>query len=167
MPETFRAQCACGRVVFEATGPRLASIACYCDDCQAAAKQFEALPGGHSGRLADGSTISTLYRKDRVRCVQGAELLRGHKLRPTSPATRQVTICCNSNMTTLFENWLPITALRTHAQSGQPVQPELCIYDRYAPDATMLLHTAPRHPGLPSELKLKVAAAAVTRALRL
>jgi hypothetical protein len=165
MPATFQAHCACGRVVFEAKGTRLAAIACYCDDCQGVARQIDALPDGRSGLAADGGTVSTLFRKDLVRCVRGAELLENHKLRPASPATRQLASCCNSNMTTRFENWLPITALRTHSINVESVKPDFCIYTLFAPDATKLMHEAPRHAGLPPRLQLKVAGAAVALAL--
>jgi hypothetical protein len=165
MPETFQAHCGCGRVVFEAKGQRLEAIACYCDDCQGVAKQIDALPGGRSGLRADGGTVSTLFRKDVVRCVAGAELLTDHKLRSDSPATRQLASCCNSNMTTRFENWLPITALRTHSVNVESVVPDFCIHTRFAPDAAKLLHAAPRHPSLPLRLKLKVAGAALALAL--
>ena len=40
MPNLFQAHCACGRVEFEAKGDPLAAVACYCDDCQAAARQI-------------------------------------------------------------------------------------------------------------------------------
>ncbi|HMJ13659.1 MAG TPA: hypothetical protein VK524_19715 [Polyangiaceae bacterium] len=165
MPETIQAHCACGRVVFEAKGGPLEAIACYCDDCQAVGKQIDALPDGHSGLGADGGTVSMLFRKDLVRCVRGAELLKDHKLRSASPATRQLASCCNSNMTTRFENWLPITALRTHSVNVQSFKPAVCIHTRFAPDATKLVHAAPRHPSLPPRLKLKVAGAAVALAL--
>jgi len=37
--------CACGRTRFE-TGPRpIASVVCYCDDCQAGSRTLAALPG--------------------------------------------------------------------------------------------------------------------------
>jgi hypothetical protein len=151
--------------VFEAKGAPLAAIACYCDDCQGAAAHVDALPAGHSGRGTDGGTVSTLFRKDMVRCVRGAELLQDHKLRPASPATRQLASCCNSNMTTRFENWLPITAVRTHSVNVESVKPDFCIHTRFAPDATKLLHATPRHASLPPRLKLKVAGAAIALAL--
>jgi hypothetical protein len=165
MPDTFQAHCACGRVVFEAKGKPLAVVACYCDDCQAAGKQIDALPGGHGGLGADGGTVSVLFRKDEVHCVRGAELLKEHKLRTGSPARRELATCCNSNMTTRFENWLPFTALRTHSVNVESVKPQLCINTRFAPDAAKLSHAVPSYAKIPPRLGLKVASAAVSLAL--
>jgi hypothetical protein len=112
------------------------------------------MPNGHSGVGADGGTVNSLYRKDRVRCVRGQELLKPLKLRPDSPATRMVASCCNSNMTTMFSNWLPMTALRTHA-AGAKVQPEVCIHVRFAPDRSKIIHDVPRAAAIPPVLALK------------
>lgn len=155
MSETFVAHCACGRVKFEAVGERMIRIACYCDDCQAVAKQIDALSNGHSGIGPDGGTVSTLYRKDRIRCVQGQELLKPHKLTAKSHATRMLASCCNSNMTTEFDNWLPLSALRTHSQNVDTVIPDVCIHVRYASDAAAIIHAAPRHTRLAPAVALK------------
>ncbi len=151
----FHAHCACGRVVFETTNEPLLRIACYCDDCQAVAKQIDALPNGRSGMGPDGGTVNSLYRKDHVRCVQGEELLKPHKLRPGSPATRMLASCCNSNMTTVFDNWLPMTALRTHAQNVDSVKPDVCIHVRFAPDRAKIIHGAPQASRIPPTLAFK------------
>lgn len=143
----------------------MAPIACYCDDCQAVAQQIDALPNGKSGIGPDGGTVSTLYRKDLVRCVKGEELLVRHKLRPGSPATRMLASCCNSNMTTVFENWLPIVAVRTHSVNVDSVKPAFCINTKYAPDKTKIIHAAQRATKIPFAIELKVAKAAVVLAL--
>jgi hypothetical protein len=165
MTKTFQAQCACGRVSFEAEGEPLAPIACYCDDCQAVAKQIDAMPAGKSGVRADGGTVSTLYRKDRVRCTSGRELLVDHKLRPKSPATRVLASCCNSNMLTKFDNWLPMVALRTFGPNAASVVPAFCINTRWAPALANIQHAAPRYPKIPLRLGLQVAASALLLAL--
>jgi len=165
MGKVFEASCSCGQVGFEGKGEPMAAIACYCDDCQAAAKVIDALPSGRSGLGDDGGTISTLFRKDVVRCVRGKERLIEVKLRPDSHATRVVASCCNSNMLTKFENWLPMVALRTFSTSTAAVVPRFCINTRYAPDATKIKHAAPRHPKIPPQLGLKVVGAALYLAL--
>jgi hypothetical protein len=126
---------------------------------------IDAKPSGHSGIGADGGTVSTLYRKDLVRCSGGSDLLEDHKLRPRSPATRLVATCCNSNMLTKFDNWLPMIALRTHSQNVDSVVPGMCINTRWAPDANKITHAAPRYAKIPPLLGLKVAAAALYLAL--
>lgn len=162
MPQAFVAHCACGRVELEAKGPPLATIVCYCDDCQAAGKQIDALPDGRSGLGRDGGTISVLFRKDLVRCVRGSELLVDHKLRPQSPATRVIASCCNSNMSTRFDNWMPFSALRTFSVNVDALKPQVCIYTKHAPSPAQIEHAAPQHPRLPLGLQMKVLGAAVT-----
>jgi hypothetical protein len=85
--------------------------------------------------------------------VRGAELLRPLKLRLDSPATRMVASCCNSNMATVFDNWLPMTALRTHTKDAR-VTPEVCIHVRFAPDPSKIIHAAPRASRIPPRLGL-------------
>jgi hypothetical protein len=157
--QVFHAYCACGRVEFEGIGPALATLACYCDDCQAAGKLIDALPAGHGGLDADGGTVSVLFRKDRVRCVRGSELLVDHKLRPHSHATRAIASCCNSNVSTRFDNWFPMTALRTFSVNLESVKPEACIMTKYAPDASQIMHAVPRSERLPVGFVLQLMAA--------
>lgn len=58
---------------------------CYCDDCQAAAAQIEAMPGALVFREPDGGAPLIVFRKNRVRCVRGEALLKTLKLREDSP----------------------------------------------------------------------------------
>jgi hypothetical protein len=157
--QDFHAHCACGRVELEGSGAPMATLACYCDDCQAAGKQIDALPAGHSGLDADGGTVSVLFRKDRVRCVRGSELLIDHKLRPHSHATRVIASCCNSSMSTRFDNWFPMAALRTFSVNMESVKPEACIMTKYAPDTSQIMHAVPRSTRLPLGFVLKLLAA--------
>jgi hypothetical protein len=156
----FCAECACGRVAFEATGSPISTLACYCDDCYAAATQIAALPGGQSGMGADGGTLSALYRRDRVRCVRGKELLREHKLRPSSPTTRLFSACCHCSMTARFDNWFPQLPLRSYAPSAVPLVPELCMFTKFARAPADIAHPAPRHASVSPGLVLKLALAA-------
>jgi hypothetical protein len=164
--QTFQAHCSCGRVVLEGIGAPIASCACYCDDCQAAGKQIDAMPGGHSGLLADGGTVSVLFRKDRLNRARGSELLVEHQLHPSSHAKRLIASCCNSNMATTFDNWFPMTALRTHSVNAGTVRPQMCIQTKYAPDASRILHDAPRSTGVPGGLVLKMLGAVAALALK-
>lgn len=157
---SFSARCACGRTEHEASGSPIVALACYCDDCQAAGSQIDALPQGHSGLGADGGTVSMLFRKDRVRCLRGGELLVPHKLRSESHTTRIVAHCCNSNVLTRFENWLPIVAMRTFSADAR-VEPQVSIHTRFAPDANAIRHGVPRHQSMPPSIGLKVMASAV------
>jgi hypothetical protein len=164
MRDLFQAYCACGRVTFEASGKPMTVISCYCDDCQNFAKELDA-SGGHSGVSADGGTIGTMYRKDLVRCVSGEDLLIDRKFRPGSPTTRQLTSCCNSNVLTKFDNWLPMVVLRTHSKNVDSVRPRICIHTKFAPDPARIQHDAQRAAKLPPNLILKVLGAAATLAI--
>jgi hypothetical protein len=86
------------------------AVACYCDDCQEGSRQIEALPNAPRVRDADRGTAYVLYRKDRVKCVKGTELLRDLRIRDRSPTRRVVAVCCNSAIYLDFEkgHWLSI-----------------------------------------------------------
>src|SRR4029453_16069146 len=84
-----------------------------------------------------------------------------HKLRPDSKTTRRIATCCNSNMLTRFENWLPFVALRTHSVNVGTLQPDVCLYTRFAPDIARIAHAAPKYAGLPPSLVMKLLGASV------
>jgi hypothetical protein len=154
----FSAQCACGQTAFEGKGRPIMRIACYCRDCQAVAKQIDALPG-KSGLGPDAGTVSSIFRKDLVRCVRGEERLIEHKLQPSSKTTRLLAACCNSNMLSRFEQaFPPMVALRTHIDAAS-IRPDVLIHTRSAPDPARIIHSAPRHAGIPASLVLKLIAA--------
>src|SRR5271155_466826 len=92
------AACACGKVQFKALGSPIVNSVCHCDDCQAGAHAIEVLPGASPLLDEYGGTPFAVYRDDRFSCVQGAELLQGHKLNEQAPTTRYVASCCNSGM---------------------------------------------------------------------
>src|SRR5271169_6359149 len=98
------ASCSCGSVELEAIGTPITSAVCYCDDCQEGSRQIEALPNAPPVRDTDGGTAYILYRKDRVKCSRGAELLKRHKIREKSATNRVVAACCNSPMMLNFDD---------------------------------------------------------------
>ena len=103
--------CACGKVEYEATEPAILSVACYCDDCQEGGRRIEALPNAPPVLDADGGTACVLYRKDRVRCTHGAELVTKLKLREKTATNRLVATCCNSALAISFDDskhWMPL-----------------------------------------------------------
>jgi hypothetical protein len=157
---TLRYQCACGRTEYEARGEPMATVACYCADCRMAGQQIDAMPNGRSGLQADGGIVGSMFRKDRVACVRGRELLVDHKLKPASPTVRIVAGCCNCNIGTRFENWAPMVILRSFAPDAAPTV-DICICTKSAPDPTRIVHDVPRHAGLPPWMIMKVLAATV------
>ncbi|WP_395448808.1 GFA family protein [Aminobacter sp. UC22_36] len=127
-----RVACRCGQVAFEASGAPIVGAICYCSSCQKAGGIFAALPGGTPVLESDGGTNYTLYRKDRIRCVHGAELLREHRLSPTAPTRRVVATCCNSPVFLEFKggHWLSVYRERIDPAERPPAEMRTMTADR-------------------------------------
>jgi hypothetical protein len=102
--------CACGQVQLEAERAPILSTECHCNSCRTAGARLEAAPGVSPILEANGGTRFVLYRKDRVRFLQGAELLRELRLTSRSPTRRVVASCCSTPVFLEFENghWLSL-----------------------------------------------------------
>ena len=125
------------------------SAACYCDDCQEAARRIEALPGAKPMKGSDGGTEYLVYRKDRVRYTKGADLLQRHKLREGSPTNRWVASCCNSAMSLNFDDakhWVDVYRMRVPGDKT-PLQMRVCT--RFKPEGAVLSPDVPQYPGYP------------------
>jgi hypothetical protein len=159
------ATCACGAVELEAFGRPIASAVCYCDDCRKGADQIEALPGAGAVRDPDGGTAYILYRKDRIECSKGADLLRRYKLKETSITNRVVAACCNSALFMNFDrgpHW--VSAYRARfAGDLPPLQARICTKSK--PDGVVLPDDAPSYRGYPPGLLVKLLASRVAMAL--
>jgi hypothetical protein len=159
------ATCSCGAVELEAFGRPVASAVCYCDDCQKGAAQIEALPGAGAVRDPDGGTAYILYRKDRIACSKGAELLKRHKLSETSITNRVVAACCNSAMFMNFDrgpHW--VSAYRARfAGDLPPLQARICA--KFKADGVVLPDDAPSYRGYPPGLIIKLLASRLAMAL--
>ena len=104
------AACRCGRVKLELTGqPILASI-CHCRSCQRAGIELQSRSGAEPVLGADLGTAFMLFRKDRVRPLNGEAHLAEYKLEPGSSTRRVVATCCNTAMFLEFMkgHWLSI-----------------------------------------------------------
>ncbi len=88
--------CACGSVRLEAQGAPMLSAVCHCTSCRVAGQALDAVSGQDPIVDASGGTACVLWRKDRVRCLAGAELLEPHKLTEASPTRRLVASCCKT-----------------------------------------------------------------------
>jgi hypothetical protein len=152
-------------VAFAARGKPMIVAACYCDDCQAAARHVESLPAGRSGMGRDGGTVGVLYPKREVRCLRGAELLHEHRLTPTSVTTRLITGCCACSMSARFSNWFPHVPLRSFAAGAEPLRPSICIFTKHAPAPDAIVHAVPRYQKISPGLALKMVAAAASELL--
>src|ERR1700755_479672 len=99
--EPISAPCRCGKVELKFVGPPIVRGICYCASCQEA-RRHQAVPGADAVLADDGGTDYVLYRKDRVRCVQGGDLLEERRLKPDSPARRMYARCCYTAMFLAF-----------------------------------------------------------------
>jgi hypothetical protein len=117
-------RCHCGQVTCRAEGRPIGTAVCYCDDCQAAAQQIEALPGAPPVMDPDGGTALTLFRANRFAVTSGAERLVAHRLRQGSKTRRMVAGCCNSAMFLAFDSgphW--VSAMRNRfVGEGPPIE---------------------------------------------
>ncbi|NVJ06898.1 hypothetical protein HUW63_16810 [Myxococcus sp. AM001] len=154
-------RCACGSVEVEARGEPIMTAACYCDDCQEGARRIEALPDARPVLSPDGGTEYVLYRKDRVRCEQGAELLRPHKLQEQSGSHRVVATCCNTAMFLGFDrgpHWVSVY----RARFQQPAPPvEARVQTKFKPASVTLPTDVPSYPSYPLGFMLKLVGAQV------
>lgn len=102
--------CTCGQVALEVRDRPIVSAECLCADCQNAGAFLQSLSGAPNTLDQQGATRFVLYRKDKVRCEKGQNLLREHRLSKDSHTRRVVAICCNTPMFLEFTHghWLSI-----------------------------------------------------------
>jgi hypothetical protein len=154
------ARCSCGGVEYQMAGGPIVSLVCFCNDCQAGSQQLEALPGAGSVRDSDGGTAYVVYRKDRLRCVRGVELLKNHKVREGSATSRVAASCCNSPMVMWFDDakhWVPVYRARL---VGAAPSAEMRICTKSAPGSSHR-SDVPSYPGYPIKLLAKLLAARI------
>ena len=149
MTDEWIARCTCGSVEFQATGIPITSVTCYCDDCQEGARQIEALPNAARILDSDGGSGYLVYRKDRVHCVKGNQLLRPYKIRERSATNRVVATCCNAAMILNFDDskhWVDV--YRNRVQGNVPsIQMRICTkYRRTSTRDTTSVAEYPRYP---------------------
>jgi hypothetical protein len=129
---TLTVTCACGQVALAATGWPIFTAACHCRSCRTAGERLEALPGAPPIIATDGGTELVLWRKDRVRCLRGAELLREFRLNPGSKTRRVVAGCCNAAMFLDFTagHWVSFYRDRFLPDIRPPVELRVMTRDR-------------------------------------
>ena len=153
---TTIANCACGHVALEAMGAPINSVSCYCDDCQEGARQIQSLPNAAPIQDPDGGTAYLVYRKDRVRCLKGASLLRQHKIRENSATNRVIATCCNTALFLNFDDskhWVDVYRSRCHG-SVPPVQMLICT--RFRPEGVTIPTDVPGYPRYPISLLMQL-----------
>jgi hypothetical protein len=154
------ARCACGSVELEVIGTPILGVACYCDDCQDAARQIEALPNARPVLSQDGGTEYLLYRKDRMRCSKGGDLMLDYKIKNESPTRRVVATCCNSTMFLDFQkgHWFSVYRVG-FGGNAPPLQ--MRIQTRYKPGNGDIPNDVPSYATYPLKFVAKLMAARV------
>jgi hypothetical protein len=162
---SLTASCRCGTVVLHVEGAPIVHTACYCKSCQQAGLLIEQLPGAPPVLDHDNGTDFVLYRKDRVRCVQGGERLQTHRLKPESPTRRMVATCCNSAMFLDFTkgHWLTLYRARLPPQVP-PLEMRVMTADR--PKGVELPQDVPNHAGHTGKLMWKLLTARLAMGFR-
>lgn len=122
-PKVRIARCSCGDVEIETLGDPILSAVCHCDDCQEGSRQIEQLENAPSVLDECCGTAYHLYRKDRIKCCRGSDLLRDYCLKDKSPTRRVVADCCNSFMFLDFQkgHWFSMVHGR-YRDGGPPLQ---------------------------------------------
>lgn len=130
------ASCRCGKVEMQISGEPLLHGICYCKSCQEAGRLHQSTSDADRIVAADGGTDYVLYRKDRVSCVKGGDLLEERRLKAESPTLRMFARCCNSAMFLDFTKGHWLTVYRGRLPDD-------------IPPATMRMMTADRPEGPP------------------
>jgi hypothetical protein len=157
--------CDCGQVSLEATGTPILTATCFCDSCQEAGRRFEALPGAQPFLDADGGTSVVVYRKDRVRCVGGAQHLEEYRLKPDSPTRRVIATCCGTPLFGDFTkgHWLSLYRRRFGADAPA-IEMRMMTNERRA--GVILADDVPNHGGYPAKFLGKMILAWIAMGLR-
>lgn len=148
-------KCQCGEVSISAAGNPIVSSACYCSDCQAAGHEIEQLPDAPRLVSNDGGTLAVLFRKDRVKIVQGSNFLHEHRLTPDSPTRRVVATCCNSAMFLDYTKgfWLSIYTDR-FASDAPALQMRTMVKER--PKGVTLKNDVPNYESFSGKFMVKL-----------
>lgn len=149
------ATCRCGKVELQIVGAPIFRGICYCASCQEAGRRHRALAAGDSVLAEDGGTDYGLYRKDRVRCVRGGDLLEERRLKPDSPTRRMYARCCNTAMFLDFTkgHWLSVYRGRL-PNDIQPASMRMMTAER--PEGVVLPDDIANYPGHSGKFMLKL-----------
>ncbi|MCG7625107.1 GFA family protein [Epibacterium sp. Ofav1-8] len=135
--------CRCRQAALRVDGPPILSSECLCADCQAAGAILGTLPGAAPVLDGNRATRFVLFRKDRVRCLRGADHLSEHRLAPDSKTRRVIASCCNTPLFLDFTqgHWLSAYG---HLWSAEDLPPlELRTMVRDAPEGAALPRDVP------------------------
>jgi len=151
----YVASCACGQVTLEVIGAPIMSVVCHCESCRLAGRAFERAPGAPAVLNADGGTDYCLYRKDRVKILQGGGFLQEHRLSPASATRRVVASCCGAAMFLDFTKGHWLTLYRDRLPEDAPL-PEMGVMAKDRPPGAALPNTIPIYPAYPAKFMIKL-----------
>lgn len=152
--------CKCHAVKIELTGSPILANICHCDTCQRGSAQIEQLPGAPQILDPYGGTPYVLYRKDRVKLLQGRELLLDQRIEGGENTRRVVASCCNSPLFLDFGpgHWVCIYQQRFDA----PVPTaRMRIQTRFMPSGRLPEDGIPLHRGFPFGMIVKLLASRI------
>lgn len=152
--------CKCGAVKIELAGSPLQVNICHCDDCQRGSAQLERLHGAPKILDSYGGTPYVLYRKDRIKFLQGRELLINQREEGEKNTKRVLASCCNSPFFLDFEpgHWISIYQQRFDA----PIPPaQRRIQTRFMPLGNVPDDGLPLHRGYPFGMIVRLLGARV------
>ena len=163
--ECTSASCRCGKVELQLVGAPVFRCLCYCASCQEAGRRYQATPGADPVLAEDGGTDYVLYRKDRVRCVRGGDLLEERRLKPDSPTRRMIARCCNTAMflDVTKGHWLTVYRGRLPGDMP-PATARMMTADR--PQGVTLPEDMPNYPGFAGRFMLKLLGAWIAMGFR-
>jgi hypothetical protein len=153
--ERISAPCRCGKVELEIVGAPILRGICYCASCQEAGRLYRAAPGAESGLAEDGGSDYVLYRKDRVRCSQGGELLEERRLKADSPTRRMYARCCNTAMFVDFTKGHWLTVYRGRLPNNIPPA-TMRVMTAERPEGVILPDDMANYPGRSGKFILKL-----------
>jgi len=153
--------CKCNGVKIELTGSPILASVCHCVDCQRGSAQLEHLPGAPKILDRWGGTPYVLYRKDRIRLLQGRELLVEQRIEEEKNTRRIVASCCNSPVLLDFEpgHWVSIYQQRfdTPIPSAR-----MRVQTRFMASGDLPDDGLPLHQGFPFGMIARLLAAWIT-----
>ena len=153
--ERISAPCRCGKVELEIVGAPILRGICYCASCQEAGRLYRAAPGAESGLAEDGGSDYVLYRKDKVRCSQGGELLEERRLKADSPTRRMYARCCNTAMFVDFTKGHWLTVYRGRLPNNIPPA-TMRVMTAERPEGVILPDDMANYPGRSGKFILKL-----------
>ena len=153
--ERISAPCRCGKVELEIVGAPILRGICYCASCREAGRLYRAAPGAESGLAEDGGSDYVLYRKDRVRCSQGGELLEERRLKADSPTRRMYARCCNTAMFVDFTKGHWLTVYRGRLPNNIPPA-TMRVMTAERPEGVILPDDMANYPGRSGKFILKL-----------